>query len=217
MSTRLLWSATLPYLAAGSLIVLRWALYDRWWPWLLFNLFLGWLPLGLAWAATRPRRWAWAWAVPWLLFLPNAPYLVSDLIHYAERPPVPSWFDAAMIGAVAGAGLLGGALSALSVQRAVAGRLPRGGQVLFVAVVCLLSGRAIELGRVQRHNSWDALLDPWPVVEDLVLAVVFPLQHAQVWGIALVYAVLLGAWWTALGAAWSDVQRAVPDRGAPAE
>ena len=51
---------------------------------LLWNLFLAWLPLLFALLALRWQKrpfLALAAAFLWLLFFPNAPYLVTDLIH----------------------------------------------------------------------------------------------------------------------------------------
>ena len=44
------------------------------------------------------------WGVVWLLFLPNAPYLITDLVHLMPRPPVPYWFDIGLFAPFAAAG-----------------------------------------------------------------------------------------------------------------
>ena len=55
-----------------------------------FNLFLAWIPLGLAYGLSYSARSKLTWialpplAVLWIIFLPNAPYLVTDLVHLEE-------------------------------------------------------------------------------------------------------------------------------------
>ena len=71
-------------LLAAQIVISR-RLHHLYLPW---NLFLAWLPVGLAFgvrlAADRkmgPRWFAWVLGIAWLLFLPNAPYLLTDLVH----------------------------------------------------------------------------------------------------------------------------------------
>lgn len=78
---------------------------------LVWNLFLAWLPyLFSIWAAalyaTRTRRW-WVLIFPgflWLIFFPNAPYIITDFLHLAARPRVPMWYDILMLAAFAWTG-----------------------------------------------------------------------------------------------------------------
>src|SRR5262245_17904232 len=66
---------------------------------MVWNLFLAWVPYvwSLAAAASRrraPAAW-WRLILPgalWLLFFPNAAYLVTDFIHLRPRAPIPLWF-----------------------------------------------------------------------------------------------------------------------------
>src|SRR5262245_44153242 len=59
---------------------------------LVWNLFLAWIPFLLAVAfydgyrRGRPRAVLAGIAVLWLLFLPNAPYMITDLIHLGSVP-----------------------------------------------------------------------------------------------------------------------------------
>src|SRR5512142_1493501 len=90
-----------------AVTVALWAGRARWvegdFAYMLGNLVLAWIPwlLGAAVARTR-SRWALAAALlPWLVFLPNAPYVVTDLLHLRPRPPVPDWYDALLFGFLA--------------------------------------------------------------------------------------------------------------------
>lgn len=138
---------------------------------LLWNLFLAWVPYVLALVLVgldRVRAPGWALAVPgvvWLLFLPNAPYLLTDFIHLGAIPGAPLWFDALLIGAFAATGLLLGLASLLLVHRVVASRRGAGvGWVLAIGSLAL-SSVGIYLGRFPRFNSWDVLTNPHGLVQ----------------------------------------------------
>jgi uncharacterized membrane protein len=83
---------------------------------LVWNLFLAWLPLAFAFLAGRDsnsRLRLFLCAGLWLLFLPNSPYLVTDLVHLRPRPPVPLWFDILLVQSFVLTGLLLGSAGCL--------------------------------------------------------------------------------------------------------
>lgn len=133
---------------------------------LRWNLFLAWVPFVLAICLATvhhrggPRPLLWVLGGAWLLFLPNAPYILTDFIHLGRVGGVPLWFDAALIGTFAAAGLALGLASLLIVHRIVEARAGRlAGWVIAVGSL-LLSVMGVYLGRFPRFNSWDVITDP---------------------------------------------------------
>jgi hypothetical protein len=98
---------------------------------LTWNLFLAWIPflLSLSIAAVHsrggPRSLLWVLGAGWLLFLPNAPYILTDFIHLGKVGGAPLWFDSALIGTFAAAGLALGLGSLLVVHHVVEARAGR--------------------------------------------------------------------------------------------
>jgi uncharacterized membrane protein len=142
---------------------------DGYYRFLVWNLFLAWVPLALAAVAySRSRRGVdpltAAVLVAWLLFFPNAPYLLTDFIHLAQGP-APLWYDALMLSAFAWTGLLLGFASLYLVQMIF--RRAFGVAVSWLGVFgsLALASIGVYLGRFVRLNSWDALLHPGRVVD----------------------------------------------------
>jgi len=79
---------------------------------LVWNLFLAWIPLVLALVVYDGARRGWpagtlaAVGLGWLLFLPNAPYIVTDLKWLGHYDSGTHWFDPMLIGAAAAIGLV---------------------------------------------------------------------------------------------------------------
>ena len=134
--------------------------------WLLWNLFLAVCPWLLSsWLVTRPRSWlgfATAFAA-WLLLLPNAPYLLTDLIHLKARPPVPMWFDVLLLATFAWAGCLVGWDSLSQVHAQLRTRCSPALASALIVVAVLLCGVGVFLGRFERLNSWELVTDPLQV------------------------------------------------------
>jgi uncharacterized membrane protein len=190
---------------------------------LVWNLFLAWVPLGLAlcvhFLAARSAHHVPLLALGflWLLFFPNAPYLLTDIIHLHphfgvyDRPlrtlagvsplrDVPLWYDAALILAFASSGLMVAFASLHLVQRAVADRLgSRWGWTTVVAVLGL-TGFGVSLGRFQRWNSWDLFTRPAALLADVSSRLLNPLAHPRTTAATVLMASFLLLTYLALGA-----------------
>jgi uncharacterized membrane protein len=138
---------------------------------LVWNLTLAWIPLVLAmllvvaYSRRRPAAELVVVGAAWLVFLPNAPYVLTDFIHLGERPSAPLWYDALMLSAFAWTGLLLGFASLYLVQMIV--RRAYGSTVAWLGVLAalVLASAGVYVGRFIRFNSWDALLHPVHVAE----------------------------------------------------
>ena len=142
---------------------------------MVWNLFLAWLPLVSALLAynlaTRRGRWTWLpvilCAAAWLLFFPNGPYMLTDIVHIRSRYNVPLWYDVLMFGAFAWNGTFVGLVS-LYLMQALVRRLRGPRASWFFALGALsLSGFGVYLGRFPRYNSWDVLTSPFALLTDL--------------------------------------------------
>jgi uncharacterized membrane protein len=152
---------------------------------LVWNLFLAWIPLGLALAvydgARRGMRAPWLLGLGtlWLLFLPNAPYLVTDLKYLSEFHAAPKWFDVIMAGTAAFTGVALGSISLVLVHSVARSRFGAFRAWLGVWAVLGLSSVGVFLGRVQRFNSWDVFTDPVPILEDLAQGLSSPHEYPK--------------------------------------
>ncbi len=137
---------------------------------LLWNLFLAWLPLLFALLAIRWQKrpfLALAAAFLWLLFFPNAPYLVTDLIHLRTFEPVPLWYDLILLLDFALLGLFLGLASLRIMHRLVNGRFGAFAGWSFVLFVLAVGGLGVYIGRFLRWNSWDLFTRPLALTADI--------------------------------------------------
>jgi uncharacterized membrane protein len=151
-------------------------------PW---NLFLAWLPLLMSTGLRPGRPWTDKWNLMvlglWLLFFPNAPYLITDLLHFSPRPPVPSWYDILLLFSAAWTGLLLGLLSLARVERHLLDLWSGPRVAVIMTFLLFLSAYGIYLGRVLRWNSWDLFTSPLSILQDTAMRVRHPLHHLDAW------------------------------------
>jgi uncharacterized membrane protein len=138
-----------------------------------------------------PRPLLWVLGAGWLLFLPNAPYILTDFIHLGRAGGAPLWFDAALIGTFATTGLALGLGSLLVVHHVVEARAGRvvGWAVALSSLV--LSAIGIYLGRFPRFNSWDVVTNPHTLVPVVLQRLADPLGNTFLLRFGMVMSTLL--------------------------
>ncbi|HYG25029.1 MAG TPA: DUF1361 domain-containing protein [Verrucomicrobiae bacterium] len=141
---------------------------------LVWNLFLAWIPLGLALFADDEfrhgarRKWLLlGLAAGWLLFFPNSPYIFTDLTHLRFWFHNPFWVELTLILLFAFTGLLVGFLSLYLMQALVAETCGRAAGWVFVLATTALSSFGVYIGRFLRLNSWDVVLRPGRIFRTL--------------------------------------------------
>jgi uncharacterized membrane protein len=170
---------------------------------LVWNVFLAWVPygcaVGLAWLRedgeeTRRKRRRFTGVlvgIAWLVTFPNAPYILTDVVHLLRGSVFRWWFDAGLILSFALTGCFLGVASLRIVHTMIrerAGELIGWATVLLSAVLC---GFGIYLGRFLRFNSWDVLTEPWRVMRAVAVRIVDPIDHPQTYGVTLMFAALV--------------------------
>jgi len=164
---------------------------------LVWNLVLAWVPFVVAlgvYDGYRRRAGALpllAGGAVWLLFLPNAPYLVTDVALLRHVGGAPVWFDVVLVSSAAWAGLLLGFLS-LYLMHAVVSRIVGALNAwAFVVAVLALSSFGIYLGRFQRWNSWDVVTRPKLLLGDIAERAVDPFSNGRAVAVTVLFTVFL--------------------------
>lgn len=161
---------------------------------LIWNLFLAAVPLGLSLllgllTPAARRRWLLPVSLVWLLFFPNAPYVLTDLLHVRPQAGIPHWYDLLLNVSAAWNGLMLGYASLLDMQRFVEERAGWRAGWAFSSGALLLSGFGVYLGRFLRWNSWNVVTQPRDLAYDLLDHFLHPTAHLRAWEVTL----LLGA------------------------
>ena len=161
-----------------------------------WNLFLSWIPLIVAFivdiTVKRFHRWyVWVglWSVVWILFFPNAPYMITDLVHLSvDMGSDLTWHDMIMLFFYAEVSLFNGLVSVYWMHRSWQKTYSKAIGNVLLLVSFPLAGFGIYLGRIRRWNSWDILHNP----NELVNAIWQSLTDRTALILSLEIGVLLG-------------------------
>lgn len=129
----------------------------------------------------------------WLLFLPNAPYIVSDLIHLRLSHPSIIWFDVIMIGTFAISGLLLFYYSLLDMKLILTKYLQSKTVNTIISLILILTSFGVYLGRILRYNSWEIISNPLYLINDIFKIISQPHQHLTAWWFTISFSISLYA------------------------
>jgi uncharacterized membrane protein len=196
------WAALLNWIAFACAFCLALLAYRIHWSdrtsfyFLSWNLALAAIPLLFAAAALMMSRARWTYPslgmlIPWLLFLPNAPYILTDLMHLKVRAPIPLWYDLVMLLSFALTGLLLGFLSMMCAERVLLKVFKRPVVMAIHGAVLFLCGFGIYLGRFLRWNSWEIATRPRSFLYLVGDRVLDPTEHGKTWAVTVLIGTLL--------------------------
>jgi uncharacterized membrane protein len=123
--------------------------------------------------------------ISWLLFFPNAPYILTDLFHLRLNTTMPIWFDLVLILSFAWVGLLFGFMSLWDIENLLSKRINKR-FIPFISFGLLFLGSfGIYIGRYLRWNSWDIIQQPYSLAYDISDRIVNPFHHPRTWGMTV--------------------------------
>jgi uncharacterized membrane protein len=123
--------------------------------------------------------------VSWLIFFPNAPYILTDLIHLRISSRMPVWYDLLLILSFAWTGLLFGFLSLWDIEQ-ILGKFLKPLYTTVISTVLLFVGAfGIYVGRYLRWNSWDIIAEPVGLFYDIGDRFFNPFKYPGSWGMTL--------------------------------
>lgn len=170
---------------------------------LIWNLFLSWIPFGVSMMMTylfshNSKKHSLILIFLgcfWLLFYPNAPYMITDFIHYRFSSSFLAWIDLVIFSAFILTSFLIGFISLFLVSRIVEKKFNKPFAWLFILCTLFLSSYGIYLGRVIRWNSWDLIFKPAVLVRSLIenihtQSIIFSLTYGAL--LTLIYGFLYG-------------------------
>lgn len=148
-------------------------------------------------------------ALVWLLLLPNASYLITELnfSHRRDDDRTALWYDIILVISLAMSGVANAVVNvfiahivfAITMFGDAAKSLTRGSSLAFVVVIMVLISFGMYLGRYPRFNSWDLkhpigfarkLIGHFSERSNVITALGFTLTYATF--LALIYYLIVG-------------------------
>lgn len=141
---------------------------------LIWNIFLAFLPFVISsfllWYSNKNNKKNFllcAGIFIWLILFPNAPYLITDIIHLNINPSVPLWFDMVLLFSSAYIGVYLGIHSLYHIEQIIQKYFNKSITKTLLLFSIFISSFGVYLGRFPRWNSWDLFIQPKNVLGDI--------------------------------------------------
>lgn len=129
--------------------------------------------------------------IVWILFFPNAPYILTDLFHLKNRESAPIWFDLILILSFAWTGMTFGFMSLRHIESMIKPFTTSFQKNTIIVFFLFLSSFGIYLGRFLRWNSWHIINKPLLILNDISDRIIYPTEHPRTWGLTILMGILL--------------------------
>ncbi|WP_347922416.1 DUF1361 domain-containing protein [Pontimicrobium sp. SW4] len=194
---QLLTYMALSMMLSGFLLLLRVKLNQSfYYLFLVWNLFLAFIPFCMTLYLKSKTRITktklLAYFTIWLLFLPNAPYIITDLLHFKRSTSTFLWLDILMVTSFTINGLVLFHLTLLDMETLLRKFISIKKTNFLFLFVFFLTGFGMYLGRFLRFNSWDILQHPDLLINNIWEIISNPNQHFEAWTFTFCFGVFLG-------------------------
>ncbi|GAB2835801.1 DUF1361 domain-containing protein [Ferruginibacter profundus] len=161
---------------------------------LIWNLFLAWIPFAIS-VVFKKIRSAGKWKqvlifAVWLIFFPNALYIVTDLLHIDMETTIPKWYDVVLLFTSSITGLIMAFVSLLRVEKYLSYKFSNNKVHVMMIAILFISSFGVYLGRFLRWNSWDIISNPVNLLYSIAQRFISPFHYLQTWGITLMFTIL---------------------------
>lgn len=160
--------------------------------WNLFLAFVPWLAASVAYVRDiRSKPLLLVIILFWLAFFPNAPYVLTDLIHLGKGSSAPVWYDLILLLSYGFAGLIYGFTSLQMIEEKVRTVFAVRHAGILSGLLIYVSCFGIYLGRFLRWNSWDLISNADQVMRDVFHRMAYPRSHPTTWVFTILFGTLL--------------------------
>ncbi|KRL86141.1 hypothetical protein FC32_GL001995 [Ligilactobacillus apodemi DSM 16634 = JCM 16172] len=184
MTKKLNWTVRITFVLYLVYVYLTVYRLNSFYSFLLLNTFLAYIPIEISMhlKAKQPKLLYWGLFILWLLFYPNAPYVITDLFHLARMNPydplnglmsfnLHKWLNFTNLVTSAFACSIVGTWSLEHVAQTLQARFKLrgwGARNLLVLILTLASSIGIYVGRFLRLHTAYLFLEPDAVVKQLI-------------------------------------------------
>ncbi len=157
---------------------------------LTWNIFLAWIPFRISYHLAKTSEHQKIKQIvlfgAWLLFFPNALYIITDLIHLDLESRVPKWFDAILLFSSSTVGLIMAFVSLYRIEHVLSKWVNKKWLSPVILLILFLGSFGVYLGRFLRWNSWDIITHPLMVLSTIAQRIIFPMEHFRAWGVTVI-------------------------------
>jgi len=161
---------------------------------LVWNLFLAWLPYYFIsnYRKIDSSFYRLFIAGITILFLPNAPYIMTDLFHLDKHFKAPMWLDLVLILGFAFSGMVFFILTVNQLLAIIRSYHFSAAQEFAVKLLIMAScGYGIYLGRYLRFNSWDIIANPFGLASEMLNSVLDKNNYKETFAITITFTIFL--------------------------
>ena len=167
---------------------------------MVVNLILAWIPLIISSITAKmlqthhknqQRKIFFFCFLLWLVFFPNAPYMVTDIIHLELRDAIPIWFDVLLLESFALAGLFIGYVSLSQMVEIIQTYTNQKKTMILTTILLFITSVGVSLGRFLRFNSWDLVVAPSQIVIRMLSFFSSPSQMLESLGFSFMFFLFL--------------------------